>query len=367
MIMNKFVLTVLGLLFLFGTASAYQITISAPESVSVGKPLIVTGTTTFGIGTPIDVVLYHQVTTSTEVKRTIAYVQTDKTFRVVFDTTNLTKGTYKVEVPVNGLGDSVTMRLVQLIDRSDEIELTSRQGQQFTGTLKLTGIMKGNQDSGIQVEVTGPDGERVLGPQYIYTNLQGYFSVDVPIEKTGMYDVSFTDSKGFIGTKNVSVIAGEPIPVATGTGTITTMGEVLSAYARSSRDNPAYFEVKTGSYRMNVYTSSTIDWMVEYVDDRGALHTVLSRDQANPEEINVEGRGKIIYFKIYPFKYSDNSIVFLYAENAQSVKVSPTVPSVFATVTPPTPAETQKTPLVPVLGVAAAGMAMVLIGGRRKK
>jgi hypothetical protein len=65
-------------------------------------------------------------------------------------------------------------------------------------------------------------------------------------------------------------------------------------------------------------------------------------------------------------KYSDSGVVFLYAENAQSVKVSQTVPSVFGTV-PPTPAETQKSPVMPVIGVAALGMAIVLIGGQRKK
>jgi hypothetical protein len=365
MIMNKFVLPVLGLLFLFAHVSAYQISIYAPETVSVGKPLLVSGTTTFGIGTPIDVVLYHQVTTGTEVQRKTAYVLTDKTFRVVFDTTNLKKGIYKVEVPLNGLGDSITMRLVQLIDRSDEIVLSSPQEQQFTGTLTIAGLMRGNQNSGIQIEVTEPAGERILGPQYTSTNFQGYFSVDVPIKKTGTYDVSFTDTKGFIGTKSVSVIGSEPSPITTVTGTITTMGDVLSAHAKSSRDNPAYFEVIPGSYRMNVYTSSNIDWLMEYVDDRGALHSVLSRNQFNPEEINVQTRGNIIYFKIYPFKYSDSGVVFLYAENAQSVKVSPAMPSVFGTV-PPTPAETQKSPLMPALGVAAVGMVMILISGRRK-
>ncbi len=50
-------------------------------SLPVGKPLIVTGTTTFGIGTPIDVVLYYQLTTTTEIKRKIVYVQSDHTFR----------------------------------------------------------------------------------------------------------------------------------------------------------------------------------------------------------------------------------------------------------------------------------------------
>lgn len=114
----------LGLLFLLGVVSAYQIDISAPETLALGKPLIVTGSTTFGIGTPIDVVLYYQLTTATEIKRKIAYVQSDRTFRVVFDTTTLKKGVYKIEVPADARGDSVTTRLVELIDRTDEIQLS---------------------------------------------------------------------------------------------------------------------------------------------------------------------------------------------------------------------------------------------------
>ena len=92
--MKKIVLLVLGFFILVSSASAYQVYIYAPDTLTVGEPLVVNGTTTFGIGTPIDVVLYHQVTTSTEIKRVIAYVQSDKTFRVVFDTTLLPVGLY---------------------------------------------------------------------------------------------------------------------------------------------------------------------------------------------------------------------------------------------------------------------------------
>ena len=121
--MKKVVLLVMGLLFLSGFAAAYEVTIDTRSTLSIGEPLVVTGTTTFGIGTPIDVVLYYQLTTATEIKRKVVYVQSDKTFKAVFDTIDLKKGNYKVEVPANGLGDSVTMRLVQLVDRSDDLEL----------------------------------------------------------------------------------------------------------------------------------------------------------------------------------------------------------------------------------------------------
>ena len=63
--MKKIVLLALGFFFLISSASAYQVYIYAPDTLTVGLPLVVNGTTTFGIGTPIDVVLYQQVTTST--------------------------------------------------------------------------------------------------------------------------------------------------------------------------------------------------------------------------------------------------------------------------------------------------------------
>jgi hypothetical protein len=362
--MKKLVLAVLGLLFLLGIVSAYQINIYAPETLPLGKPLIVTGTTTFGIGTPIDVVLYYQLTTATEIQRKNAYVQSDRTFRVVFDTTTLKKGMYKVEVPATGQGDSVTMRLVELIDRIDEIQISSPMEQLYTGTLSIAGTLKGNQNSGVQIEVTGPDGQRVFGPQYISTNVYGSFSISVPVTQRGAYEVSFTDAKGFVGTKIFSVAGGQQVTSPPTTiETIQTQVEVLSAHAKASRDNPAYFEVKTGSYKVNIYTSSNIDWMMEYVDDRGLLHTVLDRNQDNPEEIVVQGKGRTIYVKLYPFKYSDNSIVFLYAENAQLVRVSPTVPAPFAAGQVPVTSETQESPLPAALGIASL---LVLVLGIRK-
>ena len=104
--MKQFVLLVMGLLFLVSCTSAYSVMIDAPGSLAVGKPLIVTGTTTFGIGTPIDVVLYRQLTTATEIQRNVVYIQADRTFTTVFDTTGLQTGTYKVEVPANTGGDA---------------------------------------------------------------------------------------------------------------------------------------------------------------------------------------------------------------------------------------------------------------------
>jgi hypothetical protein len=239
--MKKIVLLVLGLLFLSGCVSAYQVNIYAPDSLTVGKPLIVTGTTSFGVGTPIDVVLYYQLTTSTEIQRQIAYVQSDKTFKTVFDTTGLDTGTYKVEVPAEGLGDSVNSRVIQLVDRDDEIHLASPTTQNFSGNLSIAGTVTGDENAGIQVEVTDTDGLVVFGPQYMNTDDTGDFIADIPVSRPGNYDVSFTDARGYIGTRTITV-AGQPSPATSS----------MMAQATASPDSP----VLTGTGELQNATPS---------------------------------------------------------------------------------------------------------------
>lgn len=356
--MKKIVLFLIGLVFLSGFASAYQVNIEAPVSLPLGKPLIVTGTTTLGIGTPIDVVLYHQLTTSTEVERKVVYVLSDKTFKTFFDTSNLKKGTYKVEVPALSLGSSSeNMRIIQLIDRDDEIHISSLTRQSFNGKMYIAGSITGGENSGIQIEIVGPSNTVVFGPSYVNTNNAGLFSADISITEPGNYEVSFTDSKGFIGTRTIS-ITGEPTMGVTPVATATTY-PVFSAHAKASRDSPAYFVVRTGSGPVVLHTSSGIDWVIEYVDDKGDLHIANNLGELLPERAEFLGRNKIVYVKVYPYKYADRSDVFLYAENAYSVVVSPTIPDAFTAIAPATPTETPQSPVFPLLCLLAIGIAFV--------
>ncbi len=356
--MKKIVLLVMGLLFLPVLTIAYQVNIDAPETLTLGKPLIVTGVTTFPPGMSVDVVLYYQLTTTTEIKRQVVGVKPDKTFRVVFDTTGLKTGTYKVEVPVNGMGDSVTMRLVQIVDRSEEIQMDSPLIQQFTGTLIIAGTIRGDENSGVQVEVIGPDNSLVFGPQFVNTNYQGAFSTDVPIRVPGEYEVSFTDAKGFIGTRVVTA-TGPPSPPSTLSGN-TAPKTVVSAHAKASRDAPAYFIVKTGSGPVMLYTSASVDWVIEYVDENGVLQVENNQDAQNPEKAATVGSGKTLFVKIYPYQYSDQSEVILHAENANAISVSPTLPAPFAAAVPQTSGMTPVVSLVPFLGLAAVMIALLL-------
>jgi len=356
--MKKIVLLVMGLLFLSGISSAYQVNIDAPDSLPVGKPLIVNGTTTFGIGTPIDVVLYYQLTTTTEIKRKIVYVQSDRTFRAVFDTTGLKTGMYKVEVPTNGAGESVNMRVVYLFDRSDDLQLSSSTTQNFNGKMILAGSIKNDENSGVQIEVIGPSDDVVFGPRFINTDYRGNFAIDVPITEPGDYEVSFTDARGYVGKRIITVTSQQFQSL--GPSPPPTTVSIVSSHAKSSRDNPVYFAIKTGNGKVNIHTSSSIDWVLEYVDDKGTIKIVNEESEQYPEKVQVLGKGKTIYIKVYPLKASVNSDVFLYAENAASVVVSPTVPAPFAASVPQTPTDTQKTPLLPLLGVVSLGIAFMI-------
>jgi hypothetical protein len=356
--MKKIVLLIIGLLFLPVIASAYQVNIDAPETLTVGKPLVVTGMTTFPPGMSVDVVLYYQLTTTTEIKRQVVGVKPDKTFKVVFDTTGLKTGTYKVEVPVNGMGDSVTMRLVRIVDRSTEIQMDSPANQTFTGTLVVAGTIKGDENSGVQVEVIGPDNSLVFGPQFVNTNYEGAFSTDIPIRVPGEYEVSFTDAKGFISTRIITATGPQtPVPTLSEAAAPKT---VVSAHAKASRDVPAYFSVKTNSGPVMLYTSSSIDWVIEYIDEKSVLHVENNQDARNPEKAAITGSGNTVFVKIYPYNYSEQSEVSLYAENANAISVSPTVPAPFAAAAPQASGGTPAVPLMPLSGLAAIGIAILL-------
>ena len=217
---------------------------------------------------------------------------------------------------------------------------------------------KGGENSGIQIEIIGPANTVVFGPSYVNTNNAGAFSADVSITEPGDYEVSFTDAKGFIGTRTISVI-GESTMGATPVATATTY-PVFSAHAKASRDSPAYFIVRTASGPVILHTSSSIDWVIEYVDDKGVLHMENNQGAQNPERAEFLGTGKIVYVKVYPYKYADSSEVFLYAENVNSVVVSPTVPAAFAATAPQTPTETPQSPVFPLVGLVAIGITVFL-------
>ena len=125
--MKWIILIALCLMCFAGTASAYGVYLSCPESVQVGLPLKCSIDSDFPGGMVLDFVFYRMQDTATEVSRQSFTVQDNKiTQYKVFDTTNLPGGNYKVEFQYTGpnvpqlRSDSKTLQLVKLIGSSSE-------------------------------------------------------------------------------------------------------------------------------------------------------------------------------------------------------------------------------------------------------
>lgn len=342
---------------LTGLVSAYEISISAPSRLQVGLPLVINGTSTLPAGISVDIVLYRSDYTTEEIARHTVTIQGDKEFNVVFDTKGLQKGQYKVEVPEIGsysyLGGSTTLRVVELIDRTDEIIITSDLTQVFDGSLEVQGSIKDLVNSGVQIEVVSLDNKVIFGPEYVTTSMEGKFSQKVAITEPGIYEVSFTDSKGYIGTKTFTV--KEKPATLIPTTVPTTAPPSLEAAAVASVEKPAYFAVSTGTGPVRVFTSPGIDWVIEYGDERGVMEKINDKGKIEGEEVTIQGTGDIIYVKVYPYRMADKGEVTLSAEGALSIEAASSVPDVFAGT--PTPTPTTPLPVALVLGaIAAVGM-----------
>lgn len=345
-------LTIIAAMMLVGTASAAYVSISAPQTVYVGDTLVVTGTSiTGGLTTPTlkpwfstDVILYALKPGKSEVGRVEIVVQKDGTFTARFDTDGLRPGDYSIEIIDPTLstfgGSSTTQRMITLVDRSGSLKIHSPLNQDLDGTLDLRGAIGDLGSAGVQVRVER-DGFVVYGPQYVATNKEGAFSVEVPISDGGSYEVSFSDTRGYIGSA-VFVVTGTPGPTPT--------EAMISASSPAGRSAPAYFEVDTRSGVVKIVTSAGIDWVVEYIDEDNKHYKANEKGMLEPETVEIAARGGLIYLKVYPMSYNDSGTVQVSASNADSVRVSQTAPGLFGDATP-TPA--QAAPLPAVLALLA--------------
>lgn len=352
-----------------GFAQAYELIIQTPTEIQRGMPIVVNGTSNLPPGISVDIVLSKSGFTTEELKRETVTLQANKEFSVVFDTSGYTKGVYKVEVPaISGysyLGDSVTLRVIQLIDRSDEIVFRAFTSQEMDGTLDIEGIISGLKNSGVQIGVTGKGEKPVFGPAYIPVGSDGSFSTKVPVTETGPYNISFTDGRGFIGTVMVTVTEK---PSATLPPTvIPTENPIVSASAFASRDNPANFIVVTGGpgeYR--VFTSSGVDWVIEYTDPSGKVVRVNEKGSVGNEEFILNTTEDVVALKVYPYSYTAEGDVLLSADGADKVEASSSgtasPQSGTTTGTPSgTPTETEQSfPTLPVIAVVIAVFAVAV-------
>jgi hypothetical protein len=207
--MRRILFWLTALVLLCSAADAYILIIDAPDELQAGAPLLVTGNTTFPVGTQFDIILYKiQFTAPEEIGRRVIIVDESKTFDASFATTGLIPGQYKVEVlffdsMANKLGSgATTVKLVNLIDRSDEIYLTLPKNQTLPDALLIEGFIPDFGVATITMKISGPQGF-FLPDQYVRTTTElgrndGFFSRKVNVTEPGNYYVNFYDQKGFI-------------------------------------------------------------------------------------------------------------------------------------------------------------------------
>jgi hypothetical protein len=217
--MKRIILIALCLLCIVWSASGYQIYLRCPESVQVGLPLNCSFDSNFPVGTPFEFVFYRSSSyTATPLSRQNVTIQKNSaTIYQSFDTKGLSGGQYKVEAVVSRTdeeklsSDSRTWQLPILIDRSNDIMITSPISQTFDDALRIEGSITNAGNKGVVIEVRGPDGV-VFGPQTVDTKLHnqdgaGEFTQKVTVTQTGDYDVTFRDAKGYVGVKTFKVVA----------------------------------------------------------------------------------------------------------------------------------------------------------------
>ncbi len=208
---------------LISGVTAYTITLSAPNEINLGSPLIITGDTTFPEDTYFDIVLFYSKYTAGELTRQKVIVDQSKQFRTEFETRDLKKGQYKIEVHnivfdgkefvENSLGSSsVTRRVVTIVDRSDEVAIESPGSQDLLSALTVTGRVKDMGNGVITVRAFGPE-DFTFGPLQLITSTgfadkDGHFSTKIPVTLGGEYQISISDKDGFIGEFSFNVTGG---------------------------------------------------------------------------------------------------------------------------------------------------------------
>ncbi|MFH0968361.1 MAG: hypothetical protein V1862_11830 [Methanobacteriota archaeon] len=218
--LSRIILILFTFFSLVAVSGAYIITIDAPDSVTIGSPLVITGSTSFPVDTYFDLVLFYSKYTAGEVKRQKVIIDKSKEFRTDFETRNLEKGQYKVEVHAitsdgkefveSSLGSaSVTRRIVQLVDRSNELIIESEPLQNLTTALIVSGRVKGLSNGVVTLRAFGPD-NFTFGPLQLITkpgfaDTDGHFSTLIPISIAGEYQVSISDKDGFISESSFNV------------------------------------------------------------------------------------------------------------------------------------------------------------------
>ncbi|HVP94643.1 MAG TPA: hypothetical protein VMS89_05650 [Methanoregulaceae archaeon] len=361
--MRKFALIILAIALIITSASAYEVILYAPDSLQVGNPVLVNGTTDLPPGVSLNIVFSREYFGSEPVSNETVVIQGNgggnNSFSLDFSTVGLPPGQYKVEVaPVHDfsfLGDSVTLRSVTLVDRSGEITFGSPLKKLDDGTLQVAGTDEMLKNGAVQLTITDPDGIVVFGPEFIPTNMFGAFSKSLSIQKTGNYSVSFADRTGLITNMTYSILP-KPVPdliIARVTATPTPEKPAVSASSFSSRENPAVFVIVSNPGTILLRTSTGIDWVLAYQSPDGSIHRVNNAGTLDPETVTLQSDGNMTWVEVYPYKFDENGTITLSAENAVGVQADGSGAGRFMPETTAVPGNVQTTPLSPLVTAGA--------------
>jgi len=351
---------------LVGAAQAAYVDVTAPPTLTVGQTLQVSGDSlgTLKPGFSTDLIFYKMDGSKKEISRTRIVVQEGGVFSASFSTDGLQAGSYLLELvdPMPGGNDAfgsqaVTLVPVTLIDRQNEISITSPYNQPFNGILSIRGSISTALNNGTQLRVDH-NGATVFGPLYVAT-LNSAFSTEIPVTEGGIYTAYFSDAKSYIGSVQFTV--SQPVQTTVVTTVTAPVGQV-SASDQASRNQPAYFAVKTRPGTVTLSTSTGIDWVMEYIDEDNYLSVVHQGGTVTPETATFPARGGTVYVEVYPFLFSDQGTVILTATNADSVSVCTSCIALFTTTPPPT--TTQKSPISPFIALIALAVALLFISRR---
>ena len=356
--MRTVILALFGLLMLVSAGSAYYINFDAPDSLAAGEPLNITGESTLPPGFSTELVVYRLSPGLREMARETITIQEGGSWSLTIDTTGYTAGQYKFEIAEKSYWEdgeyrvyeygsgSDTLHTFTIVDRSDELTISTPLSQRYDGTLELAGEVEGLGDAGVKITVEGPSGT-VFGPQYIPTDMEGRFSRDIAIEEGGAFKVRFEDRNGYIDTVTFTITG-----YATPTATVTpTTAAPMTAAGEASREVPAYFTIDTKPGSVIIESSTGTDWILEFVDENGNRRTVNEQGTVSPERITYEAGGEEVYVKAYPVQYAVTATITLSVQNAESVTLDPAAATVFGDTPPATP--TQAAPLTPAVALAA--------------
>jgi hypothetical protein len=371
-IQTRYATIILILALMVAGASAYEISIDTPISLQAGTPIVVNGTTNLADGVSVSIALSNADYSTTEIERKNVVIQhsdENKSFSVVFNTTGLKKGQYKVEVlPIpdySFLGNSVTIRPVTIIDRSDELAIAPPLQKEYDGSLTIAGNGARLINSGVEVIVTRANGTLLFGPEFIGSDYMGYFSKTFSIPGPGDYLVNFSDARGFIGNFTYTVTKPrDPLPLlvlpeVTGTS-VPPQSPLVSDKSQATRDAPAYFAVIANPGPVKISTSTGTDWVIEYRDPAGTIHRVHDAGSQYAESVTLQSDGNTTWVKVYPFKYEDNTTVTLYAENALDVRAAKNgmdlFPTTYSTTSVPAGVQTSPLPWMLFIGATVSGI-----------